>query len=706
MNKFRKLLAVTLALCMVFSLSVGVMADDEETAEVEPFTVEGDYTGTTVILHSNDVHGAITGYASIAALKADYEAAGAEVVLVDAGDYIQGSTYVSTSQGATAVELMNAVGYDVVTFGNHEFDYGYENLVNIMGEAEFDYISANILYNGEQAFDGSTVYTTQSGLKIGFFGLETPETATKAHPAKIQGVTFLAEEEMYAAAQAEIDSMSDCDLVIGLVHLGVDGESEPNRSYDLWNNITGADFLIDGHSHTVMTAGDNGEPIQSTGTQFANIGVIEISSEGEISNYLVDLAAYTTTDETVAAAAQAIIDEIEAVYGEVFATTEVVLNGERDPGVRTQATNLGDLITDALVWYVTKDGVDTLGIAEENIVGVTNGGGIRATIEAGDITMNDINTVLPFGNTVAVVYVSGAVLLESLEASTYSTPEAIGAYPQTSGIEFTIDTTVPYDQGEQYEGSTYYGPNSIQRVTITSINGQPFDENATYAVVTNDFLAAGGDTYYAFSVSTVMDTGTPMDEAVIAYITDVLGGTITTEAYGEVRADQTIIASPFSDVSASDWFGSYVFALYNDGIVAGNGDGTYGPSDLLTWGQALKLLLVSADVMEASDVTGEGWAEPYVTAAVEAGYVEEGVDADADITRLDFCTLAAAVYGIEGSDAATGFTDCDDAIVSALVELGVINGNGDGTFTPDNTLSRAEISKIIVLLADTAAVTE
>ncbi len=560
MNKFRKLLAVTLALCMVFSLSVGVMADDEETAEVEPFTVEGDYTGTTVILHSNDVHGAITGYASIAALKADYEAAGAEVVLVDAGDYIQGSTYVSTSQGASAVELMNAVGYDVVTFGNHEFDYGYENLVNIMGEAEFDYISANILYNGEQAFDGSTVYTTGSGLKISFFGLETPETATKAHPAKIQGVTFLAEEEMYTAAQAEIDSMSDCDLVIGLVHLGVDGESEPNRSYDLWNNISGADFLIDGHSHTVMTAGDNDEPIQSTGTQFANIGVIEISSEGEISNYLVDLAAYTATDETVAAAAQAIIEEIEAVYGEVFATTEVVLNGERDPGVRTQATNLGDLITDALVWYVTKDGVDTLGIAEENIVGVTNGGGIRATIEAGDITMNDINTVLPFGNTVAVVYVSGAVLLESLEASTYSTLEAIGAYPQTSGIEFTIDTTVPYDQGEQYEGSTYYGPNSIQRVTITSINGQPFDENATYAVVTNDFLAAGGDTYYAFSVSTVMDTGTPMDEAVIAYITDVLGGTITAEAYGEARADQTYILSPFSDVSASDWFGSYVFA--------------------------------------------------------------------------------------------------------------------------------------------------
>ncbi|MCD7882873.1 MAG: bifunctional metallophosphatase/5'-nucleotidase [Lachnospiraceae bacterium] len=542
----RKLLAGVLSMSMVFSMSAAVWAEEEtETEVIIPYEVEGDYSGETIILHSNDVHGSITGYAAMAALKADYEAAGAEVIMVDAGDFIQGSTYVSTSQGATAVELMNIAGYDVVTLGNHEFDYGYESLVSILEDAEFAVINTNILYNDENAFEGSTTITTESGLTIGFFGVETPETATKAHPAKIQGVTFLAEDEMYAAAQDEIDVLAeeDCDLIIGLVHLGVDGESEPNRSVDLWDNISGADFLIDGHSHTVMTEGEDGQPIQSTGTAFENIGVIEISADGEIvDNYLVETRAYSGSDDATAAAAQEIIDEIEAVYGEVFATTEVLLNGEREPGVRTEETNLGDLITDAMLWYATKDGVETLGIEEENIVAITNGGGIRATIEAGDITMNDINTVLPFGNTVAVVYVTGEVLLESLEASTYSTPEAIGAFPQTAGIEFTVDTTVAYDEGEQYEGSTYYGPASIQRVTITSINGQEFDPEATYAVVTNDFLAAGGDTYYAFSVSEVMDTGTPLDEAVIAYIEEVLDGVVTEADYGETRGDITVIA--------------------------------------------------------------------------------------------------------------------------------------------------------------------
>lgn len=542
----KKLLASVLSMSMVFSGSAAVWAEEEtETEEIIPYVVEGDYSGETIILHSNDVHGSITGYAAMSALKADYEAAGAEVIMVDAGDFIQGTTYVSTSQGATAVELMNLAGYDVVTLGNHEFDYGYENLVTILEDAEFAVVNTNILYNDEAAFDGSTVITTEGGLTIGFFGVETPETATKAHPAKIQGVTFLAEDEMYAAAQAEADTLAeaDCDLIIGLVHLGVDDESEPNRSVDLWANITGVDFLIDGHSHTVMTEGEDGQPIQSTGTVFENIGVIEISAEGEIvDNYLVQTVAYAGSDDAVAAAAQEIIDEIEAVYGEVFATTEVLLNGEREPGVRTEETNLGDLITDAMRWYVLKDGVESLGIAEENVVAITNGGGIRATIEAGDITMNDINTVLPFGNTVAVVYVTGEVLLESLEASTYSTPEAIGAFPQTCGIEFTVDTTVAYDEGEQYEGSTYFGPASIQRVTITSINGQEFDPEATYAVITNDFLAAGGDTYYAFSVSEVMDTGTPMDEAVIAYIEEELGGVVTADAYGESRGDITIIA--------------------------------------------------------------------------------------------------------------------------------------------------------------------
>ena len=197
-----------------------------------------------------------------------------------------------------------------------------------------------------------------------------------------------------------------------------------------------------------------------------------------------------------------------------------LLNGDKAPGNRTEETNLGDLITDAMVWSVVKEG----GIeqVEPNaVVGITNGGGIRAPIAAGDVTKKDINTVLPFGNTVAVVYVTGAELLEALEASTFCTPDAIGGYPQTSGIEWTLDTTKAFDQGDVYtlngKESSYYAPASIQRVTITAVNGEPFNPEATYAVVTNNFCAAGGDTYNVFARSSAsFDTGIPLDEAVMA----------------------------------------------------------------------------------------------------------------------------------------------------------------------------------------------
>ena len=187
-----------------------------------------------------------------------------------------------------------------------------------------------------------------------------------------------------------------------------------------------------------------------------------------------------------------------------------------------------------MLWYAMEQG--DLGVDDDHVVAVTNGGGIRATVNAGDITKEDILTVLPFGNTVAYVMVKGSVLLEALEASTYCTPESVGAFPQVAGIEFTIDTTVEYDQGDLYPGSTYYGPDSIQRVTIDSINGKDFDPDADYVVVTNDFLAAGGDTYYAFSVANNIDTGKLMDEAVVEYITEELDGVVSASSTASRRA--------------------------------------------------------------------------------------------------------------------------------------------------------------------------
>ena len=563
MKKTKKILALVLSLVMLLALGVTSYADYDYAANAK--VVHTDYTGKTVILHSNDVHGAIDGYAYMKELKNEFLAAGAkEVLLVDAGDFSQGPTYVSSSKGDSAIAMMNAAGYDIVTLGNHEFDFGYAQLMENLKGAEFQAICADVYVDetGETILPATAVVEVETvdpeaevaegeepptNLRIGFFGMETPETATKVNPGLIKEISFATFDDLYASAQIAVDALKEenVDLIIGLVHLGVDKESAANgyRSIDLFEKVPDIDFLIDGHSHTVMTAGENGEPIQSTGTKFDNIGVVVIDNETKtISENFLIATAGLKKDADILAAAQEIIDAVDAEYSAVFATSEVLLNGERDPGNRTEQTNLGTLITDAMVWSVVSEGAMEA-YYEAPVVGVTNGGGIRATIEAGDVTKKDINTVLPFGNTVAVIYVKGTELLEALEASTYCTPEAIGGFPQTSGIEWTLDTTKEFDQGDIYtldgKESSYYAPASIQRVTITAINGEPFDENAVYAVVTNNFCAAGGDTYNvfnrAYSEGFGFDTGIPMDEAVMDYVSEVLNGVIGSD-YAEPSA--------------------------------------------------------------------------------------------------------------------------------------------------------------------------
>ena len=547
MKKSQKILALVLSLVLVLAIAIPAAADFDYAANAK--VVYSDFSGKTVILHSNDVHGALEGYAAMSALKATYEMAGAEVILVDAGDFSQGTIYVSSNKGASAVTMMNAVGYDIVTLGNHEFDFGYEQLKTNLERANFTVLCADVYLDetGETIYPADAVFETESGVKIGFFGMETPETATKVNPGLISEISFATFDDLYASAQVAIDDLreQEVDLVFGIVHLGVDDESAGNgyRSLDLYENVTGVDFLIDGHSHTVMTSGPSGEPIQSTGTAFANIGVIVIDNETKTieDNFLMNTAGLSR-NALIASKAYGIMETVDAEYNTPFAASEVLLNGDRAPGNRTEQTNLGTLITDAMVWSVVSAG----GVAsyyDAPVVGVTNGGGIRAAIQAGEVTKKDINTVLPFGNTVAVIYVTGAELLEALEASTFCTPEAVGGYPQTSGIEWVLDTSVAFDQGEVYsldgKESSYFAPASIGRVTITAINGEPFDENATYAVVTNNFCAAGGDTYNVFNRAYVQgfgfDTGIPMDEAVMDYVTEVLGGVIG-EEYAEPSA--------------------------------------------------------------------------------------------------------------------------------------------------------------------------
>ena len=696
----RKFLSVLLAMAMVFSLSMTCFATEDTAATKEPeiMTEEATMAGKTVILHTNDVHGAVNGYACIAALKADYEAKGAEVILVDAGDFSQGTTYVSVTKGADAVTMMNAAGYDVVTLGNHEFDYGYAQLKENMSKAKFKVVCADVFNeNGTPIFDANYTYTTKSGVKVGFFGMETPETQTKANPALIKGLTFATDDAFTKAAADQVAALKDADVVICLAHLGIDAESAPYRSTDLYAAVKGIDFIIDGHSHTVMTKGEKGEPIQSTGTAFANIGVIVIDNATKKieSNSLFEIKEDTAKDATVAAAAKTIVDRVDAEYDVVFAKSEVTLNGAKAPnGNRDSETNNGDLITDAMIWKVMQN-KEGLTVDADHVVAITNGGGIRAAIKPGDVTKKDINTVLPFGNTVAVIYVTGAELLEALEASTYSLP--IGGFPQVAGINFTLSTAVAYDaNAETYPASTYYGPKSINRVVINSINGKEFKADDTYAVVTNNFVADGGDTYYAFAAATAkFDTGIPLDEAVMEYVTKELKGVIGAQ-YAAPQG--RILLNPFKDVKVSSWFGKYVIDLYNDGIINGTSATTYAPNDTLTWAAALKLLLVSHGDLKAADATGADWSKNAIAKAAELGLVAADLDGAKDISRLEFCQVAAKLNKLAESKTESKFTDCTDGYVMALVDAKVISGMTETTFEPAASLTRAQIAKILYQL--------
>lgn len=719
MKHMKKLLSLLLVLCLVLSLSCTAFAAGAE----KPLD------GKTVILHSNDVHGAIDLYAAMAALKADYEAQGAEVILADAGDYSQGTVYVSVNKGADAVTMMNATGYDVVTLGNHEFDYGYAQLAENMKAAKFKVLCADVLdADGKTIFDANTIIE-KGGVKIGFFGLDTPEAQTKANPKLIQGLKFLAGadgKELYDCAAAQVADLKakGADLVVCLAHLGVDESSEPYTSYDLAKNVQGIDFIIDGHSHTVMTAGPNGEAIQSTGTAFANIGVITIDNATKkiVGNELkaiwhteknadgksVTVVDYKTRDEKVAAAAKAIIDPIDKAYGEKFAVSEVALNGAKAPnGNRDSETNLGDLITDAMLWKVLADAEIT--VPEENVVAITNGGGIRASIGVGDVTKKDINTVLPFGNTLAVVYVKGSELLEALEASTFCTPESIGGFPQVAGMQFTVATYETYDKNdESYPNSTYYGPKTINRVTIGSINGKDFDPEATYAVITNNFVAGGGDTYYAFAAATnQFDTGLPLDEVVMEYITKELKGVIGetyAEPAGRITVDQGV-APAIADVQsmvmgeASYTAESYkAYAAVEAKLAAAKTE-----AERVALCAELRAAVSGLKIVENTfDDAASGWYKPAVDFAQASGLMSGMGDnkfaPDVTTTRA---MVAQVMYELAGEPDVSGLTcplsDVDstawyaDAVTWAY-NAGVVSGYEDGTFRPGRAITRQEMA--------------
>lgn len=508
----------------------------------------GDLDGYFVILHTNDIHGRAVsdtdsfGYAGIKFAKDSLKKHGAEVLLFDAGDFSQGTPIVNSSKGESVIDFMNRSAYDCVTLGNHEFDWGYENISRNLENAKFRIVCCNILRENENVslFDTYTVFTLKSGKKIGVFGLDTPACSTSVNPKNIKGLKFLSGEEMFLAANKEIKKIKEekCDLCVCLGHLG-DVGIYPERSTDLIDNTEGIDLFVDGHSHTRIENGikqnntlrvstgayaealgyvvyketEKGFDFVKCGLADANSIVYDIMTAGEKQKYDRELKKYI----------DGINNKLLKEFSVPVGKTLVDLNGKRSPGNRTEETNLGDFFTDALLWKAKETD-------ENTVASVINGGDIRTSIKKGSVSLIDLKTVSPFNNELCLIKLKGSELLEALEIATAFLPEAIGGFPQISGIEMTVNTKIKAEFGEKYPGTVCPSPlKPGSRVTIKTVGGKKFSKEDYYLIATTDFLAAGGDTYYVFKYpfSTAgIETGILLEDCVCEYVNKVLHGTI------------------------------------------------------------------------------------------------------------------------------------------------------------------------------------
>ena len=504
-----------------------------------------------VILHTNDMHGymqasdSCLGIGAVAQLKEDYEKQGYDVLLMDAGDYLQGSAFANLTQGESVVKVMNAAGYDAVALGNHEFDYGSDVLEKRISEMDFPALAANITVDatGEPFTDQNAVFTLSDGTKVGVFGLDTPTTGTASAPKNTAGLSFDKGEELYAAAQTQIDELKGqgCSIIVCLGHLGEIQSNDGNNAENIVANTSGLSVVIDGHDHLVENQivkdkEGNDVLIAETGYYLKNIGILTYE-DGKFTESLAEVGTYKGSDPELEKMIAEATEEVEASMQEVVAVTDFELYGEAAPGNRDRETNLGDFAADAIYWQVSQ--ADT---APDAVV--LNGGAIRTSIKAGEIRLLDIHNVFPFNNQLCTIQVTGAQLLEALEAATQNSPEPMGAFPQVSGITYTLDTTVPYEKGELYPGTTNYAPAAPgSRITISEVGGKEFDPEAIYTIATNEFVATGGDTYYCFAeagAKTMMYVGYLDYEGMINYMKTELEGSIP-EIYEETQGRITVV---------------------------------------------------------------------------------------------------------------------------------------------------------------------
>lgn len=455
---------------------------EEMEAVTEQKPIEKDFH--LYVLHTNDTHGRVLegkydgmGFAKISTIVGMYREQADNVLLLDAGDAMHGTTLATLVKGESIAQVMNAVGYDAMAAGNHDFNYGYDRLLELNDMTDFPILSANTLdAEGKTLLPPYEIFT-YNDVKIAVFGITTSESYYKVHPKNIEGLTFADSVEISSAMVEELSGKAD--VIIALTHLGVD-EASTDTSIRLAEEVPGIDLIVDGHSHTTIPEGllVNDTLIVQAGSYDKNLGMVDIHIKDKMivsmnaTLHSKDEAAEKgiEDDPMIISTVEALIAEQELITSQVVAYTEEVLDGEREQ-VRTRPTNLARLITDAMVEATGAD------------CALTNGGGIRSSIDAGEITVGEIITVLPFNNTCVVVNVTGEELYEAVEHGFSEAPEPNGAYCQLGNMVAIYNI--------------YNEPGS--RVYKLKINGETVDKNATYSVATNDFVAAGGDGYSMFA---------------------------------------------------------------------------------------------------------------------------------------------------------------------------------------------------------------
>ena len=523
------------------------------------------------ILYTNDVHTYIDKqspkltYAAIAALKKSYQDDGKNVLLVDAGDHVQGTAYGSMDEGATIIQLMNAAGYDAATPGNHEFDYGMDRAKELMADADYPYLSCNwvnLPLNNRVLSD--VKYFRIGGRTIAFVGITTPETITKSTPAyfmdknqKRYVYDILGGEDgqkLYSAVQKSINKARViADYVIGLGHLGVDPSSSPWTSKEVIEHTSGLDAFIDGHSHTVMECewvkdlSGKAVALTQTGSYFANVGEMTIKADGSIATQLVP--TYDGLDSAVAGIQTEWVSAVDDMLGEKIAVAETNFyisdpaTGKRR--IRLGETNLGDFVADGIYSYFNE--VEQLHCD----VAIMNGGGIRADVNAGDWSFKTCKQVSPFGNVACLMSVTGKQIQDALEfAARFVGPDGQenGGFLHVAGATYEIHTDIPNtvqtDDKNVWIGSATGTPR-VQNVKIYDrANGTyvPLDENKTYALAGMNYTLRNlGDGFAMFDGAELIKDYVSEDYLVMSTYAMTFGG-VDAEGLPHLSSANSVLA--------------------------------------------------------------------------------------------------------------------------------------------------------------------